>query len=44
MDSDGYVAAESVNVTVYSPYNVFAVNATMPPLFSLPTLVSDDTP
>ena len=43
-DSDGNTATQSVNVTVYSPYNVFAVNATMPPLFSLPTLVSDDTP
>jgi len=31
-------------IKVYNPYNVFAVNATMPPLFSLPTLVSDDTP
>ena len=44
VDSDGNAAAKSIEVTVYSPYNVFAVNATMPPLFSLSTLVSDDTP
>jgi len=44
VDSDGNAAAKSVEVTVYSPYNVFALNATMPPLFSLSTLVSDDTP
>ena len=43
-DSDNNTATDSVDVTIYSPYNVFALNATMPPLFSLSTLVSDDTP